>query len=189
MKWRSISDISGVSLPGGGNRGYKAQSHTWLACSRKSKDASMGGTELRNRWRNREEQMGSEGKQRPQKCMVLSSITRTLFFTMVKMGFQIASVVKNPPASSEDTGSTPGQEGPLEEEMKIHSNILAWEKDLGRLLSVQSQRAGHNWAHTEIWGTSKSFEEWQNLTYVQRNNKAILWKYIWKKNDRHLEIS
>ena len=88
--------------------------------------------------------MGSERKQRPQKCMVLFSITRTLFFTMVKMGFQITSVVKNPPASSEDTGSTPGQEGPLEEEMKIHSNILAWEKDLGRLLSVQSQRAGHN---------------------------------------------
>ena len=44
--------------------------------------------------------------------MVLSSITRTLFFTMVKMGFQIGSVIKNPPANAGDTGSTPGQEDP-----------------------------------------------------------------------------
>ena len=95
--------------------------------------------------------------------MVLSSIIRTFFFTMVKMGFQIGSVVKNPPANAGDTGSTPGQEGPLEEEMTSHSSILSGKKDLGRLLSVllsvQSQRVGHNQAHTKIWGTSKSFEE------------------------------
>ena len=76
--------------------------------------------------------------------MVLSSITRTLFFTMVKMGFQIGSVIKNPPANAGDTGSTPGQEDPLEEEMTSHSSILAGEKDLGRLLSVQSRRVGWN---------------------------------------------
>ena len=74
--------------------------------------------------------------------MVLASITRTLFFTMVKMGFQIGSVIKNPPANAGDTGSTPGQEDPLEEEMTSHSSILAGEKDLGSLLSVQSRRVG-----------------------------------------------
>ena len=87
--------------------------------------------------------------------MVLSSIIRTLFFTMVKMGFQIGSVIKNPFANAGDTGSTPGQEGPLEKEMTSHSSILSGKKDLGRLLSVQSQRVGHNRAHTKIWGTSK----------------------------------
>ena len=87
---------------------------------------------------------GVRGKAEASKMYGLILHNKDFVFTMVKMGFQIASVVKNPPASSEDTGSTPGQEGPLEEEMKIHSNILAWEKDLGRLLSVQSQRAGHN---------------------------------------------
>lgn len=76
--------------------------------------------------------------------MVLSSITRTLFFTMVKMGFQIGSVVENPSANAGDTGSTPGQKGPLEEEMTSYSSILARENDLGRLLSVQSQRVGCN---------------------------------------------
>ena len=39
-------------------------------------------------------------------------------------------MVKNPPANAEDirdSGSTLGQEGPLEEEMVTHSTILAWK--------------------------------------------------------------
>ena len=39
-------------------------------------------------------------------------------------------MVKNPPASAEDvrdSGSTLGQEDPLEEEMVTHSTILAWK--------------------------------------------------------------
>ena len=42
---------------------------------------------------------------------------------------QVALVVTNPPASVRDirdTGSFPGWEDPLGEEMINHSNILAW---------------------------------------------------------------
>ena len=39
-------------------------------------------------------------------------------------------MVKNPPANAGDAGdvgSTLGQQGPLEEDMATHSNILAWK--------------------------------------------------------------
>ena len=42
----------------------------------------------------------------------------------------MALIITNPPASAgdtEDTGSIPGQEDPLEEDMVTHSSILAWE--------------------------------------------------------------
>ena len=45
------------------------------------------------------------------------------------LGFPGSSVVKNPPANAGDTGdlgSIPGWKNPLEKEMTIHSNILAW---------------------------------------------------------------
>ena len=46
-----------------------------------------------------------------------------------------------------------GQEEPLEAEMATDSRILAWEipwtEELGRLQSMESQRVGHNWAHTQ----------------------------------------
>ena len=41
-----------------------------------------------------------------------------------------------------------GQEDPLEEEMAIHSNILAWKipqtEETGELQSMESQRMGHD---------------------------------------------
>ena len=47
-----------------------------------------------------------------------------------------------------DVGSIPRWEDPLEKGMAIHSSVLAWEiswtEELGRLLSVGSQRVGHN---------------------------------------------
>ena len=43
-----------------------------------------------------------------------------------------------------------GQEGPLEEEMAIHSNVLAWEiswtEEPGGLQSMESQRVRHDLA-------------------------------------------
>ena len=43
-----------------------------------------------------------------------------------------------------------GQENPLEEEMAIHSSILAWEipgtEEPDGLPSMGLQRVGHNWA-------------------------------------------
>ena len=67
------------------------------------------------------------------------------------VAFSGGSVVKNPPASAEgvrDSGSTLGQEDPLEEEMVTHSTILAWKvpwtEKPGGLQSMGSVR--HNWA-------------------------------------------
>ena len=41
-----------------------------------------------------------------------------------------------------------GQEDPLEEDMAIHSNILAWKipqtEETGELQSMESQRMGHD---------------------------------------------
>jgi len=41
------------------------------------------------------------------------------------VGFPGSSVVKNPPANAGDLGLIPGRKDPLEEEMAIHSSILA----------------------------------------------------------------
>ena len=38
------------------------------------------------------------------------------------------------------------QEDPLEEEMATHSSIGAWIEEPGGLLSMGSQRVGHDWA-------------------------------------------
>ena len=59
-------------------------------------------------------------------------------------------MVKNLPAMQETQVQSLGQEDPLEEEMAIHSSILAWRipwtEEPGRLQSMGSQRAGHNLA-------------------------------------------
>ena len=61
--------------------------------------------------------------------------------------FQVALVVKNPPAKAgdvRDVGSIPGSEDPLEKEMATHSSILAWRilwtEEPGGLQSMGSQR-------------------------------------------------
>ena len=65
--------------------------------------------------------------------------------------FQVALVVKNPPAISgdlRDTGSTLVQEDPQEEGTATHSSILAWRipwtEEPGGLQSIPSHRVRHN---------------------------------------------
>ena len=62
------------------------------------------------------------------------------------MGFPGGSVLKNLPANAgdaRDTGSIPGWEDPLEEEMATHPSILAWRvpwtEEPGGLQSVGPQ--------------------------------------------------
>ena len=47
-----------------------------------------------------------------------------------------------------------GQKDPLEEEMVIHSSILAWKipwtEEPGGLQSMESQRVRHNWTHIHL---------------------------------------
>ena len=63
--------------------------------------------------------------------------------------FSGGSVVKNLPAMKETQFWFLGQEDPLEMETATHSSILAWRipwtEEPGRLQSVGSQRAGHDW--------------------------------------------
>ena len=73
----------------------------------------------------------------------------------------VTQMVKNPPAVQEIWVRSLGWEDPLEESMATHSSILAWRipwtEEPGRLQSMGSQRAEHNWgdlalAHTcECW--------------------------------------
>ena len=59
------------------------------------------------------------------------------------MGFPGGLVIRNPPAKQETWVQSLGQEYPLEKEMAIHSNILAWKipwtEDPGGLQSMGSQ--------------------------------------------------
>ena len=73
-------------------------------------------------------------------------------FMLVVSGLPYSSVVKNPPANTEDAGGVgliPGSVRKiLEEEMATHSNILAWKipyaEEPGGLPSMGSQRVKHN---------------------------------------------
>ena len=60
----------------------------------------------------------------------------------------IAQSVKNLPAMQETRVPFLDREDPLEKEMAIHSNILAWKipwtEEHGRLQSMGSQRVRHN---------------------------------------------
>ena len=57
-------------------------------------------------------------------------------------------MVKNPPAMQETWVQSLGWEDPLENEMAIHSSILAWKipwtEEPGRLQSMGSQRVRHD---------------------------------------------
>ena len=57
-------------------------------------------------------------------------------------------MVKSLPAVQETRVQSLGQEDPLEKEMATHSSILAWRipwtEEPGGLVSVRSQRVGHD---------------------------------------------
>ena len=84
---------------------------------------------------------------------VTKSWTRLSDWTELKHhlgGFSNGSVVNNPPAVQEMWFQSLGREDSLEENMAIHSSILAWrnpqtEKPNG-LQSKRSQGVRHNWA-------------------------------------------
>ena len=59
-------------------------------------------------------------------------------------------MVKSLPVIQETWVRSLGQEDPVEEEMAIHSSILAWKipwkEEPGGLQSMGLQRVGHDWA-------------------------------------------
>ena len=60
----------------------------------------------------------------------------------------MAQTVKHLPTMQETQIRSLGQEDPLEKEMETHSSILAWKipwmEEIGWLLSMGSQRVGHD---------------------------------------------
>ena len=60
----------------------------------------------------------------------------------------VAQIVKNPPAMQETWVPSLSQEDLLEKRMATHSSILAWRipwtEEPSGLLSIGSQRAGHD---------------------------------------------
>ena len=66
----------------------------------------------------------------------------------------VAQMVKCLPALWETWLQSLGWEDPLEKEMVTHSRTLAWNipwmEEPGRLQSMRSQRAGHNWANSLV---------------------------------------
>ena len=69
-------------------------------------------------------------------------------------GSQVAQMVKYRPAMWEAGVRSLHQEDPLEKGMATHSSILAWRipwtEEPGGLLSMGSQRIGHNWVTNNL---------------------------------------
>ena len=77
------------------------------------------------------------------------SIVKAMLFPVVMYGASlVAHMVKNLPAFQGIQVRSLGQKDLLEKGVKIHSIILAWRipwtEELGRLLSMESQKVGHN---------------------------------------------
>ena len=64
------------------------------------------------------------------------------------LSYLVAQMVKRLPAMQETQVRSLGWEHPLEKEVAAHSTTLAWKiswaEDPGRVLSMGSQRAGHD---------------------------------------------
>ena len=73
---------------------------------------------------------------------------RNLVSLLISWASLIPQSAKNLPAMQETRVRLLGQEDPLEKEMATHSSILAWRipwtEEPGGLLSIASQRAGHD---------------------------------------------
>ena len=83
----------------------------------------------------------------------LNSVTDSMDMNLSKLwettgASQVAQTVKNLPAMWETGVRSLDQEDPLEQEVAIHSSILAlripWTEKPGRLQSMGSQRVGHD---------------------------------------------
>ena len=71
----------------------------------------------------------------------LCNIQRALVLLMSSLGFSGDSVVKNLPASAEDTGLIPRLGSSLEKEMAMHSQCSwEWTKEPSKLQSRGSQK-------------------------------------------------
>ena len=97
-------------------------------------------------------------------------------------------MVKNLPAVQETQVQSLGQEDPLKKGMATHSSILVlrvpWAQGPGRLLSMGSQRVGHDWEtfifiHTQEYLDSKRSEVGLASGRVEsRNSDELIWTHL-----------
>ena len=82
----------------------------------------------------------------------------------------VAQTVKRLPTTWETQVRSLGQEDLLEKEMATHSSTLAWKipwtEEPVRLQSMESQRAGHNWATSMSMSTTNLSQCKLLLAYV-----------------------
>ena len=121
------------------------------------------------------------------KSLVPNDFLKTLFFFLKEKSpfvyvcgaSPLAQWVKNPPAVQEIWVWSLGQEDALKEGMATHSSILAWRlpwtEEPGRLQSIGSQRAGHNWSNLAC--TLYVYTEFSRSTYacvISTHGKRLL---------------
>ena len=73
-----------------------------------------------------------------------------------------------------------GQEDPLEKRMATHSSILAWRilwtEEHGRLQSMWSQRAGHDWVTNRHTHThTHTLHRWMMRIKLNKLTHGVLW--------------
>ena len=112
--------------------------------------------------------------------------------TLVR-GFPSGSAVKNLPAMQKTWVQSLGRENPLEEGIATHSSILAWKipwaEEPGRLQSMGSYRAGHDWAHILVMTLSsrRRHSWWLTCPLImhghqkQMNEPREKWNWIMPK--------
>ena len=109
---------------------------------------------------------------------------------------QVVLVVKNLPASAEDVRNlvrSLGQEDPLEEVMATYSSNLTWRipwtEEPGRLLSMGSQRVGHDWVTNTFTFTLKVApiqEHWViHPAQMRENLLSWCWAVLSQLTSRH----
>ena len=96
-------------------------------------------------------------------------------------GYPGGAVVKNPPASTGDAGSSLGWVNPLEKEITTYSSILAWKilwtEEPGRLQSRGSQTVRHNLAQHSYKMRKSGHREWKKRRTRQREDHlSIQWE-------------
>ena len=112
----------------------------------------------------------------------------------------VAQTVKHLSTMRETWVWSLGWEDPLEKEMAIHSSTLAqkipWTEEPDGLLSMRSQRVGHDWATYVLWrkqqqnhwdATSMQWSNWAKGKASVKAEAPILWQYVsagWFGNEK-----
>ena len=93
----------------------------------------------------------------------------------------VAQMVKRLSTMQESLVPSLGREDPLEKEIATHSSILAWKipwmEEPGRLLSVGSQRVGHNWVTSPH---PKRHNQVKCMVWEIKGKRDLIIGKIWK---------